>query len=189
MAMVSVKVWCITMVVALASAIGTGIYWLVTFDDAAQARGARLIGIFMCCIIAFLIETPVRAMFFFHRVVKEKNKTSRGQRILTAVFGRRTVITPDVFYLLLWGLVLLFAVQRQSLGKSTSVLNVRSRCTIDPQADGCDDSSTSSSAASPPSSTTIDPRPYVFFPLASRTAAAPRLDVQQKYYLAPRRVV
>ena len=141
MAMTSVKVWSILMVMALFSAMGTGIYWFVTEDDTADEKIRRLIGILMAFIVLYLIETPVRALFFFKSVVKEKQKPSRLARCLSAVFGGKTVLTPDILYLGLWAVVLVLALQAKPLGKSPSLLNIKSRCDINPAAAGCKDSS------------------------------------------------
>lgn len=137
MAIIAVKMWALTMICSLGGSIGFGIWNMVEHDETAQERGARLIGVFMCLIITYLIETPVRAMFFFERVVKQKQKETLTDRITKAVFGEKSVISPDFFYLLLWTTLIFISFQEKALGKSTSVLNDSRRCKVDPSLEGC----------------------------------------------------
>mmetsp|Transcript_8245 Transcript_8245/g.25499 ORF Transcript_8245/g.25499 Transcript_8245/m.25499 type:complete len:1624 (-) Transcript_8245:637-5508(-) len=137
MAIIAVKMWALAMICSLLCSIGIGIWNMVENDETAEEQGARLIGISMSFIILYLIETPVRAMFFFSRVVRQKEKESWSDKFTKAVFGEKSIISPDVFYLLLWTTLIFISFQEKKLGKSTSVLNVARRCKVDPSLEGC----------------------------------------------------
>mmetsp|Transcript_8246 Transcript_8246/g.25506 ORF Transcript_8246/g.25506 Transcript_8246/m.25506 type:complete len:1584 (-) Transcript_8246:1211-5962(-) len=138
MAMTAVKVYVIALFVLLHVAIVWGVVNGIIYDDGLEERGVRALGIFFCIMLLFLLWTPVRAMFFYTSVIKAKSKPSRMDRLSTAVFGKKQPLRFDYVYLLLWVFLIVYVFQRNRLGESDGIFNMRSRCTNDPDAGGCD---------------------------------------------------
>ena len=139
MAIIAVKVWMIILVSALFTSLGFGLHRVIKVDDTEKEVGERLLGIALCIIILFLIETPVRAMFYFESVVKAKQRPSLLARLTKAIFGRSTVPRPDFVYGLLWFLLFIYSLQFDELAESTGILNINSRCQNDRKLPGCQD--------------------------------------------------
>jgi len=139
MAIVAVKLWMILLVSALVFSFCFGLQRLFVVDDTAQERGERVLGISLCFIILFLVETPVRAMFYFDSVVKQKTKPSLLSRVTKAIFGRATVPRPDLVYGILWFLLFVYSLQQEQLADSDGILNVNSRCQNNMKLPGCKD--------------------------------------------------
>jgi len=137
MALTTVKLWVISLVSVMIFAIGWGIYNIIVYDDNTEEQGTRALGIFFCLVLLFIIETPFRGMFFYARVVKQKETPSRLDRLTAAIFGKKQPIRPDYVYLVLWVLLLVFLVRRRN--QSDGILNTRSRCDINPDDQGCDE--------------------------------------------------
>eukprot|EP00634_Sargassococcus_sp_CCMP2135_P009750 CAMPEP_0198653902 /NCGR_PEP_ID=MMETSP1467-20131203/7348_1 /TAXON_ID=1462469 /ORGANISM="unid. sp., Strain CCMP2135" /LENGTH=1651 /DNA_ID=CAMNT_0044389879 /DNA_START=6 /DNA_END=4961 /DNA_ORIENTATION=+ len=137
MALTTVKLWVIGLVLTMLVAIGWGIYNVVVYDDTTEEKGVRALGMFFCVLILFIIETPFRGMYFYNRVVKSKEKPNCLDRLTKSIFGKKQPIRPDYIYLLLWMILLIFLFRRSN--KSDGILNGRSRCSINPDEDGCEE--------------------------------------------------
>lgn len=137
MAMVAVKIWMLLLMFAMLFSICVGVFRIFTVDHTVEEQGARMLGMFFCFIIIYLIETPVRAMFFYDKVVKQKAKESRLDRITAAIFGKKQAIRTDFIYLVLWGLLLFYSLRESELNASKGILNTKSRCDISSKNAGC----------------------------------------------------
>lgn len=137
LAMTAVKLWMIFMIFILIVSIGVAIFRMCTVDETVEQQGARMLGIFFCVIIIYLIETPVRAMFFYDRVAKEKSKPSRIDKITASIFGSKQAIRTDYIYLALWALLLFWSLRPSELDASEGILNTKSRCDISSKYAGC----------------------------------------------------
>lgn len=141
MAMATVKCWMIGLTIALVSAIGFGIYNVFVYDVGEKEKGERVLGIALCCIFLFLLECPIRAMFFFDSTVREFDKPTRIARLTKTIFGRAQVIRPDLIYGMLWFLLLIYSLQENKRAHSHGIINTRSRCQNDKRLSGCSDQS------------------------------------------------
>ena len=136
MALTLVKLWVLGFTFTLIIAIGWGLYNVIRIDSTVEDRGVRFLGIFFCCLLLFIVELPVRGMFAYNRVIKEKSKPSLVDRLTAAVFGKTQPIRPDYIYLILWVVLLTFSLRQMD---STGILNTRPRCAVDPSDAACQD--------------------------------------------------
>lgn len=139
MAMTAVKMWVVVLFGTLCVSIVWGVVNGILYDNDIQERGVRGLGIFFCIMLLFLVWTPVRAMFFYEKVIKDKSKPSRLDRITAAICGKKQPIRFDYIYLLLWCALIFYTFSRKNLGDSEGVFNMRSRCSNDSNEPGCDD--------------------------------------------------
>lgn len=136
-AMSTVKLWVVAFMGMLLTSIGFGIYNLITVDHGHTERGTRALGIFFCVILLYIVNTPIRAMFFYERVIKEKQKPSCIDRLTKALFGKKQPIRPDYIYIALWIALLCYTLRRSEIDQSDGIFNGRSRCSIDSKEPGC----------------------------------------------------
>jgi len=138
MAITAAKTWAVVMCTALVASIMVGLFRFID-EDSQSERVERGLGIGMCCILLFLVESPARAMFFYKRVHAALQRPSRLDRCTAALFGSEQVIRPDFLYMLLWILLLIGSLQKSQLAASYGVLNTATRCDIDDTYPGCED--------------------------------------------------
>lgn len=136
-AMTTVKLWVVAFLGMLLLSIGFGVYNIIFHDRGRLERGPRALGIFFCIILTYVVITPIRAMFFYAQVVKEKKKPSRIDRVTKALFGKKQPIRPDYIYIALWIALLAFILRKSETDRSDGMFNLRRRCSIDPKEPGC----------------------------------------------------
>ena len=134
LALTLVKLWVIGLALILVVSIFFGIFNAIFVDDSIEDRGVRFLGIFFCCVLLFIVELPMRGMFAYSRVIKEKSRPSLIDKLTAAIFGSKQPIRPDYIYLLLWVLLLAFSLRRLD---SDGILNTRQRCSVDTTDPAC----------------------------------------------------
>lgn len=137
LAMSTVKVWVVVLLGTLLISIGWGFYNWFFYDNNAKEQGIRGLGIFFAFVLSYIVFTPIKAMFFYNRVIAEKKKPSILDKVTKALFGKKQPLRPDYLYLVLWIILLVYALRRSELDESDGVLNTRSRCSINSGRAGC----------------------------------------------------
>merc|ERR1711871_1319367 len=109
-AITTAKVWVLTMQGSLSLSILVGLVRIGLSKDDFSQNIERLLGVLMSFVFLCLNMMPSVAMFFHSAATKAREKGSVIDRCTRAVFGRAVVLTPRLFYMTLYVLMIFIAV-------------------------------------------------------------------------------
>ena len=109
-AITTAKVWVLTMQGSLSLSILVGLVRIGASKDDFSQNVERLLGVLMSFVFLCLNMMPSVAMFFHGAATRARKTDSVIDKCTTAVFGRALVLTPRLFYMTLYVLMIFVAV-------------------------------------------------------------------------------